>query len=90
MGLVNPRLMSTTAPGHGEGNQTPSETVVSSVATHRGVDPVALPPLYDTLDPDALDALFASACGDGQVTFEYAGCTVECAGDGTVDVRDGE
>ena len=88
MGLVNPRSMSKTASGNGDDHQLPSETVVSSVAAHKGVEPVALPPLYDALDPDALDALFATARGDGQVTFEYAGCTVECAGDGSVDVRD--
>lgn len=81
--------MSTTAPGHSEDSQLPSETVVSSVAAYKGVDQVALPPLYEALDPDALDALFATPDGTaGRVTFDYAGCTVECASDGSVDVRD--
>ncbi len=86
MGLENPRSMSTTAPGHGDDHQEPSETVVSSVAAHKGVDEVALPPLYEALDPDALDALFTTA--GGRVRFDYAGCTVEYASDGGVDVRD--
>jgi len=89
VGLENPRSMSTTAPGHGDDNQPPSETVVSAVAAYKGVEEVALPPLYGALDPDALDALFSGPDGTaGRVTFDYAGCTVECASDGSVDVRD--
>jgi hypothetical protein len=38
------------------------------------------PPLYDVIDPDALDALFASAAAseraDTSVVFEFAGCEV--------------
>jgi hypothetical protein len=88
-GIENLRSMSTTTPGHGDERQSPSEAVVSSVAAHKGVDEVALPPLYETLDPDALDALFTGLAGtNGQVTFDYAGCAVECTSDGRVDVRD--
>lgn len=88
--MENPRSMSTTASGHSEDSELPSETVVSSVAAYKGVDAGALPPLYDALDPDALDALFSTPGGSpGRVTFDYAGCTVECASDGSVDVRDG-
>ncbi|QLH79552.1 hypothetical protein HZS55_20640 [Halosimplex rubrum] len=81
--------MSTTAPSHSDDSRPPSEVVVSSVAAHKGVEQVALPPLYEALDPDALDALFTTPGGAaGRVTFDYAGCTVECASDGSVDVRD--
>lgn len=34
-----------------------------------------MPPLYDVLDPDALDALVASMAG-GSVSFTYAGYRV--------------
>jgi hypothetical protein len=37
-----------------------SERVVQAVAEETGTDPVDLPPLYDVIDPDALDAVFAS------------------------------
>ncbi|MFB6141652.1 MAG: HalOD1 output domain-containing protein [Halosimplex sp.] len=74
-----------------ESGPTPplSERVVSAVAAHRDVEETALPPLFEVLDPDALDALFETpgAVPQGTVTFEYAGCIVECSSDGTVDVR---
>lgn len=54
-------------------------------------------PLYRSVDPDALDALFrptaGSLRGDGRVTFSYAGCEVTVRADGVVRVRpnrDGE
>lgn len=74
----------------GDDAVTLSEAVISSVAAHKGIEATELPPLYDVLDPDALDALFETSSGraDGAVTFVYAGCTVECASDGSVDVRD--
>jgi hypothetical protein len=79
--------MNTTDSGHDDPVSL-SEAVVSSVATQKGVGEIALPPLFEVLDPDALDALFETS-GDrteGHITFEYAGCTVECVSDGTVRV----
>jgi hypothetical protein len=62
--------------------------VVSAVAAHDGVDETDLPPLYDAVDPDALDALLGSVRTDGpdeaSVSFEYAGHTVVVSDDGTV------
>ncbi|WP_123537242.1 HalOD1 output domain-containing protein [Halosimplex salinum] len=81
--------MSATGSGHSDDPNSPSEAVVSAVAAHRNVDPMALPPLYEVLDPDALDALFRSPDGEqGTATFEYADCTVVYSSDGSVDVRD--
>lgn len=65
--------------------------VVKRVASHLDVDEADLPALYDSVDPDALEALFAtrvdgSRRGSGRVTFEYAGCQVIVSSDGTVHV----
>jgi hypothetical protein len=68
-----------------------STAVIRAVAAHDGVDETELPPLYDAVDPDALDALLASTRADGpgqaSVTFEYAGHTVVVSGDGTVSLE---
>lgn len=62
-----------------------SEAVLESVADIEGVDPVDLDyPLYDALDPDALDALFRT--GGGYVTFSYHGYVVTAFANGTVDI----
>lgn len=64
-----------------------SETVVKTIAASRGVDPQNLQPrLYDVIDPDGLDALFAGdRPADGlTVSFEYDGVPVEIAGSGEV------
>lgn len=70
-----------------------SEAIVEAVATHAGhEDPIAVAdefePLYDAVDPSALNALFAStdatdrAARPGAVTFTYADrrITVETSG----------
>lgn len=43
------------------------------------VDP--LPPLYDVIDPEALDAIFDEPLGNPTLTFEYSGCTVTIESD---------
>lgn len=62
-----------------------STTVVTAVAGITGVEPTDLPPLYDVVDPGALDRLFGSQSpaptrDGGRVTFSYAGCTVVVSG----------
>lgn len=66
-------------------NATASEAVVATVADRSGTDPVALPPLYDAIDPDALDKIFR---GDlpGRVSFPYAGYEVTVCGRDQVTV----
>lgn len=44
---------------------SPSMAVVRAVAALEDVEPVAVDPLYDAVDPDALDALVSSADADG-------------------------
>lgn len=52
------------------------ERIVTGVATLEGVDPTALPPLFDAVDPDALTAIFATTVSGGQrtgqISFRYA------------------
>ncbi|RBI60511.1 hypothetical protein DMJ13_18385 [halophilic archaeon] len=50
-----------------------------------------LPPLYQSIDPDALEALFApkddgSKRSEGHVTFTHAGHHITVSSDGTVDI----
>lgn len=67
-----------------------SEAVLSAVAAQSDTDELALAPLNDAIDPDALDALFEGkrTSGGETIAFEYAGSLVECASDGSVDVYD--
>lgn len=67
------------------GEQKISETVLAAVADYKGTDVFELdPPLYDALDPDALDSLFRGS--QGSVRFDYWGCTVTVSHDGVVTV----
>lgn len=73
----------------------PSSHVLDSVARSKGVDPTELPPLYEAIDPDALDALFgAPARGLGErptpesVQFNYAGRVVVVRAADDVEVRE--
>ena len=60
----------------------PSMAVIELVAEATGTDPIELTPLYDVIDPEAIDALGTSA-GFSSLEFEYAGHTVvlEASGD---------
>ncbi|RQG92250.1 HalOD1 output domain-containing protein [Natrarchaeobius chitinivorans] len=56
-----------------------SLAIVDAVAERRDVDPVDLPPLYEWIEPDALNGLFDPATRGGcncRLEFTYAGCTV--------------
>lgn len=66
-------------------NETVSERVIQAVATTSSADPLELPPLYDAVDPDALDSLVTEMT-DGEVVFAYAGYEVTVRSDGTIMV----
>lgn len=59
--------------------------IVERVALHDEVDPLELPPLFDAIDPDALEACIRSL-DEGQVEFRYADHTVTVRSDGTVEI----
>lgn len=70
-----------------------SHTVIEVVADAENVDPIDLDtPLYEAIDPDALNAVFEPAADSprphGSITFEYFGHTVVVTSDGTVTVED--
>lgn len=54
-----------------------SERIIETVAVREGVDPVDLQtPLYEAIDTEALDAMFAATDGDIhslEVEFTYCG-----------------
>lgn len=62
--------------------------LVRAVADRAETEPTALPPLYETIDPDAL-ADFVESAGDETVSvrFTYCGYPVQVAGDGSVAVE---
>lgn len=67
--------------------QTVSERVIQKVATASGTDALELPPLWDAIEPDALDAL-VEEMADGEVSFAYAGYDVTVASDATISLRE--
>lgn len=71
-----------------------SHAVIENVAGRKGTEALMEdPPLYEVLDLDALDVLFAGredARGDEKLSFEHGGCTVTVSSDGHVLVEDVE
>ncbi|GAB3032790.1 HalOD1 output domain-containing protein [Natronobiforma cellulositropha] len=69
-----------------------TETIIEHVADADGRDPLELPPLWDAVDPEALETLFAPTKSGGvragRVEFAYCGywITVEDAEDDTLAV----
>lgn len=49
--------------------------------------PDDIEPLYQSVDPDALNELFADRDSNGMVAFEHAGHQITARSTGDVDVR---
>lgn len=69
-----------------------SATVVTAVAAVRNLEPKAVNALNETVDPDALNAIFADSYGGNSregatLSFRLNGCDVTVHGDGRVIVR---
>ncbi|WP_135820675.1 HalOD1 output domain-containing protein [Halostella litorea] len=67
-------------------------TVVSAVAAVRNVEPTAVEPLNETVDPDALNAIFDDRHNGGDrsgptLSFRLNGCDVTVHADGRVVVK---
>jgi hypothetical protein len=77
---------------HGEVRRdwdSPSAAVVEMVTSVRDVPTASLPPLYDVVDPEALDALCSPRGPVDRtvsVTFGYAGFAVAVHADGRVEL----
>lgn len=72
--------------------QAISTAIVRRIASIEGVEPTALPPLYEWIDPDALDALFASRPSGrdraGRIGFPYLDydIAVDCEDETTITI----
>ncbi|WP_202979382.1 HalOD1 output domain-containing protein [Natrinema versiforme] len=66
-------------------NSPPSMAVLRKVSVEKGVDSTDLAPLYDSVEPDALDALFDHGF-DGELSFSYEGFRVTVSGPDDVNV----
>ncbi|WP_049927654.1 HalOD1 output domain-containing protein [Halopiger goleimassiliensis] len=84
--------MAPRAPSSPSDEEPLSVRVVQEIAAYDDVDPMDLsPPLYSSIDPTALDALFESTSTtgkrSGQVTFEYEDKRVAVASDGSIEIE---
>lgn len=72
-------------------SESTSTAVVRAVACVRNRRPTELPPLHDSVDPDALDGLFSTAeCERASVgtcvSFDYDDCKIGVSSDGQIVV----
>lgn len=73
-----------------ESDESPGARVVDALAAVTGKSPTQLRPLYEVIDPDALDRFLDDApiapdrSPDRAVSFRYEGCTVTVRGDGRI------
>ncbi|WP_458188212.1 HalOD1 output domain-containing protein [Haladaptatus sp. NG-WS-4] len=63
-----------------------SYRVVVAVADEAGTRTIDLPPLYESIEPDALDELVERGDSNLVVSFPFAGHEVVVRGDGTVEI----
>ena len=64
------------------------QTVAKSIAEAEGTDPIELtPPLYEVIDPTALERLFDDKQALGKVIFNYNNYEVSVFTDGYVSVK---
>ena len=75
-----------------DGTEPPSAGVYSTIAVLEDCPPLALSPLAETLDPDALDDLFGRGRPTSvEVTFTYCGYEVTVTSRSVrVEERDGQ
>lgn len=76
-----------------EAGEQASEAVITAVAALSDTRPAELTPLYESVDPDAIDALVAHArradtAGTHQLQFRYEGFDVDVRTDGQIQLRD--
>jgi hypothetical protein len=65
-----------------------SQTIVQHVASESETDAIELQPLYEVIDPDALDAIVNSySSSDSSMTFTYNDYTVTVDADGAVNLE---
>jgi hypothetical protein len=63
----------------------PVASVVEAVAERGGVEPTALPPLQDAVDPETLETLVnAGSSSQQRVRFQYYGYRITVRSDGSI------
>ena len=67
--------------------EPPTHAVAAALAAREGVDPTELPPLHDSIDTEAMDAVLDGG-EDVRLTFSHLGYEVTVTGDGRVEVVD--
>jgi hypothetical protein len=68
-------------------HESPSEAIVTAIAAKERVTETGLPPLYNQIDPDALDTLVAGQSTDDiQISFTYSGYTVRIRDSETIEI----
>lgn len=101
LGTVSDRSMLLSTDQSNETDGYPvSFDVIAAIADAEGVDPVEIEPpeyqpLYEVVNPEALDALFETRENGmprtaGRIEFPYCGYHVVVSSDGEVDVSDAE
>lgn len=68
-------------------NEPASAAVIRALSNAAGVPFDELPPLYDVIDPDALDTLCASIEGSNEIKFTYNEYRVVITDSHTVEVQ---
>lgn len=69
-------------------SEHPGVTLVEAVAAATGRTTADLPPLRESVDPDALEAILSrEKASSVAISFQYAGTTVQVKGDGTIKIQ---
>lgn len=69
-----------------------SAVIVEAVADREDCSPTEIEPLYDAINPDALNALFffdsaqSSSRINGEISFEYCGYLINVTSDGRISI----
>lgn len=64
-----------------------SRAVIWALSVEKDIPPEELRPLYDSIDPEALDNLFSGRVTDGKVMFEHRGYCILVHSSGEVRVE---
>lgn len=75
-------LVSTTA----SADESVTMAVVIAMGAVQDTPPTELPPLYEAVNPDALETLFSRQAGPGRVTFRYCEHVVSVDADGQIEI----
>ena len=72
-------------------DSTASLSIIERIATLEETDPITLPPLYDAIDPEALDSVVDSSTASSSrspatVRFSYCGYDVLVRRDGEITI----